>query len=197
VISNITSFDSPFCVQYRLITRASVLMKSSAEKGQMHSTTTKSIALTAIAAPMFVLLFLCTAFLVGARDTATQSWFLVAKTSDLPSDGTPLLKTVSAKRFDAWMRLPDKPICDVFVRKSQNADGASVVHSWHHDQFRIPIRYDQKSHQYVSVCWNIACDLQGREVIEKESPPTGLSLTPLPVRVADGAVWVRLDGVRQ
>lgn len=162
----------------------------------MHSTTKKSFAITAIAAPLLALLFLGTAFLVGARDIATQSWFVVAKTSELPSDGTPILKTVSAKRIDAWERLPDKPICDVFVRKSQNADGASVVYTWHHDSFRIPLRYDPLTKQYVSVCWNLAFDMQGKEVIEKESIPTGLRLTQLPVQVVDGIVWVRLEGVR-
>ena len=92
----------------------------------MHSTTKKSIALIAIAAPMLALLFLGTAFLVGARDTATQSWFLVAKTSEQPTDGTSILKTVSAKRFDAWMRLPDDADHE-FVDVGSGDSGGAVV----------------------------------------------------------------------
>lgn len=157
----------------------------------MHFTTKKSIAMTAIAAPQLALLFLSFAFLVGASDTPEEAWCFVAKTSELPSDGTPVLKTVSAKQFDAWMRLPDQPICDVFVRKSRNADGASVMHSWHHDEFRIPLRYDEITRQYVSVCWKVAFDLQGKEVRGKEDSAMRSNLAQLPVQVADGVIWVR------
>ena len=156
----------------------------------------KSIALTALAAPPLTLLLLSIAFLVGASDAPKQSWFLVAKTSELPSDGSPILKTVSAKQFDAWTRLPDKPVCNVFVRKSHNADGVSAVHSWHHDAFRIPLRFDEVTQQYVSACWNVAFDIQGNEVSGKESIPMSSKLAQLPVHVADGVVWVKLDGVR-
>ncbi len=162
----------------------------------MHSTTKKSIALIAIAVPMLAILFLCVAFLVGAKDTETQSWLYVAKTSELPGDGTPIMKTVSVTQFDAWTRLPDKPICQVFVRKSLSADAASVMYTWHHDGFKIPLRYDPITQRYVSICWNVTFDLQGKEVTGKGSIPSDLSVTQLPAKVIDDVVWVRLDGVR-
>ena len=161
----------------------------------MESTMKKSIAILAAMSPILALLFFCGVFLVDSRGTPKQSWFLAANTSELPSDGAPLLKTISVKQFDAWMRLPDRPILDVFVRRSGNAEGASVVPAWHHDSFRIPLRYDQIKKQYVSVCWKIAFDMQGKEISQSESLRTGSSLTQLPVQVVDGDVWVRLDDV--
>ncbi len=162
----------------------------------MNATMKRSIAMASIVAPIMAMLFLSISFLMGASGPQEESWFLVAELSDLPTDGTPIHKTVSAKHFDAWTRLPDRPILDVFIRRSGNANDASVVPSWHHDSFRIPLRYDHRKKQYVSVCWNVAFDMQGKEVSDSESVRTGSSLTQLPVQVVGGDVWVRLDDIR-
>jgi hypothetical protein len=159
----------------------------------MHPTAMKSIAIIAISAPMLGLLSLGTAFLLDTYDTPSRSWHRVASMSELPDDGTPVLKPVYAQRFDAWMRLPDERLWDVYLRKETEFNRVSVVHSWHHPKLRMPILYDSTKKQYVSPCWNVAFDMQGKQLTDRGKKAIGVDLDVMPVRVADGEVWVRFD----
>jgi hypothetical protein len=165
----------------------------------MHPTAMKVIAITAIVVPMLGLILIGTAFLLDGHDTPSRSWHRVARLSELPNDGTPVLIPVYRQRFDAWMRLPDERIWDVYVRKETGSDNVSVVQSWHHSHLRIPIRYDSEEKQYVSLCWNVAFDMQGRQLTDRETKtePIDFDIAVLPVKVNDGEVWVRIDAAMQ
>lgn len=108
----------------------------------MHPTAKKTIALGALTSPMLGLMMLGGVFLLSPQTPPDQPWHLVASVSELPDDGTPVLMPVFGNRFDAWTRLPDERICDVFVRKEPSTTRVSVIPSWHHGDLRIPLVYD-------------------------------------------------------
>jgi len=159
----------------------------------MHATAKKVIASCAMTAPILGLMIVGGAFLLSPQSPTTQSWHLIASMSELPDDGTPMLMPVFEKRFDAWTRLPDERVCDVFVRKEPRTTRVSVTPSWHHGDLRIPIRYDDRENKYVSVCWNVAFDMQGKEIITPGMKPIGLDLGMLPVKVNHNEIWVCVD----
>ena len=159
----------------------------------MHPATTKAIALTVMSVPMLGFMMLGAAFLLSPHGPATESWHLVGSVADLPEDGTPVLMPVFGKHFDAWTRLPNERISDVFVRKVPETMKVSAALAWHHDQLRIPIRYEQREHKYISVCWNVEFDLQGHEIIGRGGKRVGFKLVMLPVEVENNSIWVCLD----
>lgn len=159
----------------------------------MHPTAKKTIAVGLLTAPMLGLMILGGAFLLSPSRPAAQPWHLIASLSELPDDGTPLLRPVYGKRFDAWTRLPDEWICDVFVRKEPNTTNVSVVPAWHHGNWRIPLRYDEHENKYVSICWNVAFDLHGKEITTLGMTRIGLDLDELPLKVIDDEIWVCHD----
>ena len=159
----------------------------------MHSAATKAIAVAVMSVPMLGFMMLGAAFLLSPHGPAPESWHLIGSVSDLPDDGLPVLIPVFGKHFDAWTRLPDEKISNVFVRKEPGTTKVSAALAWHHGQFRIPIRYDQSEHKYVSACWNVEFDLQGHEIIERGIKPIGFNLVMPPVEVEHKAIWVCLD----
>jgi hypothetical protein len=170
-----------------------ILLKNSAPGGKMHPIAKKTIALSAMAAPMLGLMIVGGEFLLSPQSPAPQSWHLIASMSELPNDGTPVLLPVFEERFDAWTRLPDERVYDVCVRKEPSTTRVSVTPSWHHGDLRIPIRYDDRENKYVSVCWNVAFDMQGKEITTPGMKPIGFDLGMLPVKVNHNELWVCVD----
>ncbi len=125
--------------------------------------------------------------------SAVAFGYLIGSVFELPVDGTPVLRPVFGKRFDAWARLPDERICDVFVRREPRTMRVSVAPSWHHGDLRIPIRYDDRKNRYASVCWNVAFDMKGKEITNTGMKPIGFDLGMLPVQVDRNEIWVCLD----
>ena len=160
----------------------------------MPSTVKKIVAIAGLIAPFVGLMALGAAFLVARHGHHLPSCYIAASTLELPMDGTPLLKQVYAKRFDAWQTLPDEQVSEVFVRMVPDTQQVLVLSAWHDASLRIPIRYDRKKHIYVSCCRNDTFDLDGRNQSGREPNAARSDLAKIPVQVFDdGKRWICLD----
>jgi hypothetical protein len=153
----------------------------------------QSLTIVALVLPLLGLLLLGAAFLSGAPVAPPSAWRFVAMQSELPDDGTPLLKTVYEGRHDAWLQLPDRPLGNVFVRKEPGTAHPFAVAAWHRGKLQIPIEFDLEKQCYQSVCWNVAFDLHGRQLLQPGHVRDESDLAVLPVQIRQNAVWVNLD----
>jgi hypothetical protein len=148
------------------------------------------LAFSALIVPILGAAWLGAGFLTFRHKPPMQSKFYVTSLSELPDDGTPVLKAVYQKQYDAWTRLPDQRIGNVFVRKDPMTARVSIFRSSHHAEFRIPLRYEAEAKQYVSCWWNVAFDLRGKEIRKLCAQASGFDMTSLPLQIRDEGVWV-------
>lgn len=142
---------------------------------------------------LFALLAVVAGTVIGMSTTQPErgpaEWIVVGKLSELPNDGEPHLRAVMAAQVDAWRRLPDRPIGDVFLRRQPGSEWVTVLQARHGGDLRIPVEYDARAKEFRSCCWKVSFDLEGSAL-----GGAGLyrnHMRRIAYRIVDDAVQVR------
>ncbi len=158
----------------------------------MHSYAKKTIAIALLIAPVTLLGVVGVIFVVSPpRSRSDFLWLSVAPISRIPADGQPALLPIIAPRHDAWMRLRDEIVGQVFARRDLATNEIQVI-SWLHGPLSVPVDFDPRSGGFISRCFDVRFDINGTVIPNghgNSSPADGMHAVDF--TVIDNVLFVR------
>ena len=107
----------------------------------------------------------------------------------VPADGTPILVTIKADRFDAWNFYPDQEIGTVWVRRE---NGSIAVTSTICPHLGCAVDYRRAENDFFCPCHNSEFDLTGKPL--NQIPPRAMD--QLQIKEEAGYLWVKYQKFR-
>jgi len=115
------------------------------------------------------------------------STVIVANVSAIPADGLPHRYPVTVSHRNAWATGSPHIVGYLFLRRSQDSLGIRAFAATHSPTFNIPVSFDAQIGKFVSDCWSVEFDSDGRSL-----SPGFEDLQHIPVAVASDVVTVQL-----
>lgn len=135
----------------------------------MHSIMTKTLALVLLVTPLMLLCGIGFVFLTSTPPSRPNPpWLAVTPTSQIPSDGRPVLLSVRAPRYDAWSRLTGEVVDQVFAHRDLVTNEIKVI-SARHGRLSASVDYDPQTGCFVSRCFGVRFDIDGTAIQDRPS----------------------------